>query len=569
VAARPTAAIAHSNLGVALRKIGRTDEAIDSYKSALRLQPNYVGALNNLGVALCSKGQIYDGLESYTRAIALDPNDAIAQHNLGLRHDLMGRTDEAIEHYRRAVSADPRYALAHCNLAIAFIQIGDLNRALHHLRESTRVDPQYPTAYLTIGIQLRTLGQFAEAKTALERGLALLSPTDSRRSVALAEMKRCEKLNAISAHLPAVLRGEAVRGSAEDVLGFANLCRARQRHAAAARLAAKAFAARPALAIDGQRFDAAGSAILASQGLGEDAAGLDQASRAALRKLALNWLRDEHKAIVSQRVVGLKEWQGAMRLLRPWRLHVELAGVRDQSALALLPEDERCEWQALWADVAATAARDPFMTVEQARSYAARCDWAQAADGYARALEEGPPQDGEVWFEYAAVQLLAGDKAGYSKTCEKMLDRAAKADGIRAYHAARACTLCPNAFIASAKLLELSKREFDGNPNAFWSLTERGALCQREGRFGEAVPLLERSIRADGRLGSAVLNWLWLSLTRHRLGEHEEAQRWLDKAGAWLDMHGSELTREAQARGFHLHNWLEGHLLRREAEQLR
>ena len=569
VAARPTAAIAHSNLGVSLRKIGRTDEAIDSYKMALRLEPNYVNALNNLGVALCSKGQTYDGLESYLRAIVLDPNDAIAQHNLGLSYDLMGRIDEAIEHYRRAVSANPKYALAHCNLGLAFVQIGDLDQALRHLRESTRVDPQYPTAHLIIGIQFRTLGQFAEAKTELERGLALLSPTDSRRSVASAELKRCEKLNEISARLPAVLRGETKPGSAEDLLGFANLCRARKQHAAAARLFARAFAAKPALAIDGHRLSAAGSAILAAQGLGEDAAGLDGASRAALRKSALNWLRDEHKAIVSQRDLGLKEWQVAMRVLRPWRQHVELAGARDQSALALFPEDERLSWQALWADVAATAARDPFMTVEQARAYAARRDWAKAADGYARALQEGPTWDGDVWFEYAAVQLLAGDKAGYRTTCEKMFDRAAKAAGVRAYHVARACTLCPDAVIAPARLLALSKDELDDNAAAFWSLTERAALCQRAGQVREAVPLLERSIRTNGRPGSAVLNWLWLALTHHRSGQHDEARRWLDKAVTWLDIHSSELTREAQARGFHLHNWLEAHLLRQEAELLR
>lgn len=360
-----------------------------------------------------------------------------------------------------------------------------------------------------------------------------------------------------------------MRASAEDVLGFANLCRARKQHAAAARLFATAFAAKPALAIDEQRFNAAGSAILAAQGLGVDAVGLDGASQAALRKLALNWLRDEHNAIVSRNALGLKEWQAAVREVRTWKLHVELAGVRDQSALALLPEDERRDWQSLWADVATTAARDPFMTVEQARAYAARREWAKAADGYARALQEGPTQDGEVWFEYAAVQLLVGDKAGYHTTCEKMFDRAAKAAGVRAYHAARACTLCPDAFIAPARLLALSKDELDGNAAAFWSLTARAALCQRAGQVREAVPLLERSIRADGRPGSAVVNWLWLSLTRHRSGEHDEARRWLDKAGMWLDIHGSELTREAQARGFHLHNWLEAHLLRQEAERLR
>ena len=36
-----------------------------------------------------------------------------------------------------------------------------------------------------------------------------------------------------------------------------------------------------------------------------------------------------------------------------WQTDPDLAGVRDKSALAKLPEAERPEWAKLWADVAA------------------------------------------------------------------------------------------------------------------------------------------------------------------------------------------------------------------------
>jgi len=64
-----------------------------------------------------------------------------------------------------------------------------------------------------------------------------------------------------------------------------------------------------------------------------------------------------------------------------------------------------------------------------------------------------------------------------------------------------------------------------------------------------------------------VLNWLWLALANQRLGKSGEARRWLGKATAWLDQYRDGLPARAEEEvGLHLHNWLEAHALRREAE---
>jgi hypothetical protein len=84
----------------------------------------------------------------------------------------------------------------------------------------------------------------------------------------------------------------------------------------------------------------------------------------------------------------------------------------------------------------------------------------------------------------------------------------------------------------------------------------------------ESVPLFEQSLRANFKRGAAVLNWLWLALANHRLGKSEEAHRWLNKAHAWLDQSRNGMPAQAEELGLHLHNWLEAHVLRREAEAL-
>ena len=52
-----------------------------------------------------------------------------------------------------------------------------------------------------------------------------------------------------------------------------------------------------------------------------------------------------------------------------------------------------------------------------------------------------------------------------------------------------------------------------------------------------------------------------------RLCKTEEVRRWLGKATAWLDQYRDGMpARTEEDLGLHLHNWLEAHVLRREAE---
>ena len=68
--------------------------------------------------------------------------------------------------------------------------------------------------------------------------------------------------------------------------------------------------------------------------------------------------------------------------------------------------------------------------------------------------------------------------------------------------------------------------------------------------------------------GRAVLNWLWLSLAHHKMGNINESRRWLDKAANWLDQQDGRMPLDQPCLRRHLHNWLEAHVLRREVAAL-
>ncbi len=101
----------------------------------------------------------------------------------------------------------------------------------------------------------------------------------------------------------------------------------------------------------GHRFNAACAAILAGGGDGDDAAGLGEPERGALRKQARDWLRLELAAWANRVDTGTAADRiQAQKTLAPWRDDPDLTGLRDPAAVDRLPRSERQECRDLWRD---------------------------------------------------------------------------------------------------------------------------------------------------------------------------------------------------------------------------
>ncbi len=155
---------------------------------------------------------------------------------------------------------------------------------------------------------------------------------------------------AINARLSAILKGEAPRSMAER-LALAQRAYERAMHATAARLWGEALAADPKLGEDRRtqhRYNAACAAALAGSGRGVDDPSPDDAAKTKLRAQAMDWLKAE---LAAWKAIALGNQEIVARILAHWKEDTDLAGIRDPSALEKLPEPERKQWQALWADV--------------------------------------------------------------------------------------------------------------------------------------------------------------------------------------------------------------------------
>lgn len=105
IAAAPTQAAPHTNLGVLHRRQGRIDDAIREYTTAITLDPRDARAYHNLGVAHRQRGAWIEAERAYLRAVELRPDQVDSHYNLAVLYELfLNRPEDALTHYRVVLS---------------------------------------------------------------------------------------------------------------------------------------------------------------------------------------------------------------------------------------------------------------------------------------------------------------------------------------------------------------------------------------------------------------------------------------------------------------------------------
>ena len=151
--------IAHYNLGDALVKMGRRDEAIAQYQKTLQITPNYAEAHDNLGSVLLQKGRVDEAIAHYQTALRITPENATAHNNLGNALRQKGRVDEAIAQCQVALQINPDYADAHDNLGNALFQKRRVAEAITHYQKALQINPDYAEAHNNLAWVLATAPQ--------------------------------------------------------------------------------------------------------------------------------------------------------------------------------------------------------------------------------------------------------------------------------------------------------------------------------------------------------------------------------------------------------------------------
>lgn len=195
-----------ANLGAALRRAGRLEEAVSSLHRALDADPHMAEAHCNLASTLCSQARWDAALEASHRALTLRPElpeallnratalvglvrpadaESAARKALAIRPDwpdallqlgaallAQKHTNDGAEAFRKVLQVRPNDYAALVNLGIALGRMDRLEEAAALLRQAITLRPDQPEAGLNLGGILRGLGELPEARNVQQAILA-------------------------------------------------------------------------------------------------------------------------------------------------------------------------------------------------------------------------------------------------------------------------------------------------------------------------------------------------------------------------------------------------------------
>ena len=175
ISLKPDYADAYSNMGVALKDQGKLDEAIEVYNKCISLKPDYAEAYSNMGVALQEQDKLDEAIEAYNKCISLKPDYADAYNNMGVTLQQQGKLDEAINAYNKAILLNPNYADAYSNMGNVLKDQGKLDKAIEAHEKSILLNPNYVKAYSNMGNVLKDQGKLDESIASYKKAL-LINP---------------------------------------------------------------------------------------------------------------------------------------------------------------------------------------------------------------------------------------------------------------------------------------------------------------------------------------------------------------------------------------------------------
>lgn len=144
----------------------------DALQSAFALRPEAL-VVNQEGVAFYQQGRLAQAESRFREALLAEPDYVEALINLGFLFAAQGRYDEAEASLQQALIIEPKSPYAYYNLGGVYSSKQDWAAAVKAYRQAIHFFPNYVRALNNLGDAYSELGKFRQARSVLEKGLAL------------------------------------------------------------------------------------------------------------------------------------------------------------------------------------------------------------------------------------------------------------------------------------------------------------------------------------------------------------------------------------------------------------
>lgn len=132
----------HNNLGDLYARHGDYQKAIEEFKKAVELKPDYGDAYHNVANVYHQINRDDLAEESYKKALSLKPDLWQSYQNLAAIYFFQGKFDLALEFMEKASELNPNRPELYLNLAVLYAKQGNREAAQKNFEKVLQVDPQ-------------------------------------------------------------------------------------------------------------------------------------------------------------------------------------------------------------------------------------------------------------------------------------------------------------------------------------------------------------------------------------------------------------------------------------------
>jgi tetratricopeptide (TPR) repeat protein len=211
----PDYALAWVNKGIALKNLGRLDEAIECYDRVIeQMDTAFKKAWYNKGVALILRGERAEAIKCFEQALEIDPRYALARQMRDgcLREEQEGSANKLASH----LPQDPQ-ALQLLAMAVKLSSSGNWDAAVRLYEQALSHEPGNPALLVVLGEGLCECKRFEEAEMRLNEALE----RDEQLGAAWVNLARCY-LNRGDAQGGLRAAENGVKYSPDDPMAWAN-----------------------------------------------------------------------------------------------------------------------------------------------------------------------------------------------------------------------------------------------------------------------------------------------------------------------------------------------------------
>jgi tetratricopeptide (TPR) repeat protein len=158
-----TSAEAYYEQGEKYWKATDYTKAIEAYKKAVALQPDYTNASVKLSLAYMASDQPANAVAVLQQAIRLRPDAEIAHYALGSTYNDLEQYEKAVPPLREAIRLSPNEPQASEKLGFAYFKLKRYPEAVAAFQQAVRLKPDFADAHLGLGMTYMAMGQKNQA----------------------------------------------------------------------------------------------------------------------------------------------------------------------------------------------------------------------------------------------------------------------------------------------------------------------------------------------------------------------------------------------------------------------